>query len=55
MFRSLRNPIARCIGLLVLVASLFLFAGSAFADPTDPDDGGDPPPPAPRPYSTVLQ
>lgn len=54
MFSSLPKTIGKFLGQLLLLASLSLLAGSALADPIDPDGGDDPPPPAPRPYSVQV-
>jgi len=55
MSSTLFKRMSRFLGLFLLVASLVVLAGSAIADPTDPDDGGTGPlPPSPRPYSEML-
>lgn len=54
MFSSLAKLVGRFLGLLLLLATIFIFAGSVLADPTDPDGGDQPAPPQPRPYSAEV-
>ncbi len=54
MFSSLAKLVGRLLGLFLLLATIFVFASSVLADPTDPDGGDQPQPPAPRPCCGEL-